>query len=552
MPTVPTEFVPSVGATAPNMPPVQAPAVEPVRNAKPQQIEQLGGAMAQAGTAAATIGQGVAFKIQNEIDDAKVKSAETQFIQQASDVSNKYLTTQNADALAGYQPTQEAIVKAKQDVLGTLDNDLQRRMFSQVASRHLISFGEQLANHQAVQRKNYTITESLARADSMRAMNQNVPVGSKDQAAQTATGVSEILNAYAGKGYPADSEEAKKAVRDYQTGIVGDNVNRLMTSEQYGDAKTLLGEQVAAGNVDPQIADQLRKSIESNVKRVETDNKADEIFANGKGDLKIANLQSMLAKAGEIEDPEMRKDVQSQVSAQFAQAGAIQSKAYNENLNAAVNYKAAHNGSIRGIDPTVWAALQPKDQADLKDSPPVTKNNFDVLANFATNPDTLTVDAVKQAHARGQLTDDMTVTLLGRATTLENKPEKIQEAGAVDERIKYFAGQSGVNVSPKATADKETWVTLQYKIQNDIDKIKTENNGKATAQQVDDAIKAELVKHTLTMPRSPWNPLAILGSPNSTTDKFTFQMPSGATHVVPGSDGKMHYTDGKTDLGLVQ
>lgn len=28
--------------------------------------------------------------------------------------------------------------------------------------------------------------------------------------------------------------------------------------------------------------------------------------------------------------------------------------------------------------------------------------------------------------------------------------------------------------------------------------------------------------------------------------------PPGATHIVPGSDGKMHYTDGKKDLGVVQ
>lgn len=28
--------------------------------------------------------------------------------------------------------------------------------------------------------------------------------------------------------------------------------------------------------------------------------------------------------------------------------------------------------------------------------------------------------------------------------------------------------------------------------------------------------------------------------------------PPGATHTVPGSDGKMHYTDGKSDLGVVQ
>ena len=29
-------------------------------------------------------------------------------------------------------------------------------------------------------------------------------------------------------------------------------------------------------------------------------------------------------------------------------------------------------------------------------------------------------------------------------------------------------------------------------------------------------------------------------------------VPKGATHTVPGSDGKMHYTDGKNDLGVVK
>ena len=29
-------------------------------------------------------------------------------------------------------------------------------------------------------------------------------------------------------------------------------------------------------------------------------------------------------------------------------------------------------------------------------------------------------------------------------------------------------------------------------------------------------------------------------------------VPKGATYTVPGSDGKMHYTDGKNDLGVVK
>jgi hypothetical protein len=36
------------------------------------------------------------------------------------------------------------------------------------------------------------------------------------------------------------------------------------------------------------------------------------------------------------------------------------------------------------------------------------------------------------------------------------------------------------------------------------------------------------------------------------TYKGEGSIPQGATHIVPGSDGKMHYTDGKSDLGVVK
>jgi hypothetical protein len=35
-------------------------------------------------------------------------------------------------------------------------------------------------------------------------------------------------------------------------------------------------------------------------------------------------------------------------------------------------------------------------------------------------------------------------------------------------------------------------------------------------------------------------------------EESTSGVPKGATHTVPGSDGKMHYTDGKNDLGVVK
>jgi hypothetical protein len=43
-----------------------------------------------------------------------------------------------------------------------------------------------------------------------------------------------------------------------------------------------------------------------------------------------------------------------------------------------------------------------------------------------------------------------------------------------------------------------------------------------------------------------------LGAVSSGQPSSTSTPPQGATHTVPGSDGKMHWTDGKSDLGVVQ
>ena len=117
------------------------------------------------------------------------------------------------------------------------------------------------------------------------------------------------------------------------------------------------------------------------------------------------------------------------------------------------------------------------------------------------------------------------------------------EAQGVNDRIKYFAGQAGVNVNPKSTEDKATYNALHYRIAQSIEQIKTQNSGKATGDQVDKAIQQQLIQHTISTPRSPFNPIRILGgSATSDSQKYTFQIPRGATHTVPGSDGKQHYT----------
>lgn len=218
-----------------------------------------------------------------------------------------------------------------------------------------------------------------------------------------------------------------------------------------------------------------------------------------------------------------------------------------------------YNGGMnwRSIPPSVFNQLTGEQRQHFKDTQTeeVLKNyhqgqafkemdETDLVSYFTQNPDMLTsanVDA-----ARPQLANSTFLSLMGKAQNLATNPKGVVEAQAVNERIKYFAGHAGVNVAPKTPADKQIYSDLNFRVQQDIDQIKTQNHGKATADQVDKAIQQELIQRTTSKP-SAWFNWTGMGSPTTSST-----MPRGATQTVKGSDNKMHYLDRNgQDLGIV-
>jgi hypothetical protein len=238
------------------------------------------------------------------------------------------------------------------------------------------------------------------------------------------------------------------------------------------------------------------------------------------------------------------------------------------NAAATQTYKQASDAFYQGgmnwrnIPPTTFNQLTGEQQQQFKDkqTEEVLKNynqgqafkemgETDLVSYFTQHPDMVTpanIDA-----ARPKLANSTYLSLMGKAQDYATNPQTVIQAQDVNERVKFYAEQAGVNTSPKTPADKMTYDTLMHSVQTGVDQIKEQNKGKATPEQVEGLIKQQLIQHTIATPRSPWNPLALF-SPNSTQQKYGFQMPAGATHVAPGSDGKMHYTDGTLDLGVVQ
>lgn len=558
-------IVPVVTQTPTNTPDVQGPPVAPMRNSAPEQIEQTGATLQQAGLREMSAGQSVALRIQEQMDDANVKAAESKFIQSAVDTlhgDNGYMNKQGADAINGYDDATQAIVQAKKDVLDSLGNNVQKTMFNQVAQQHLVTLGAQMSEHRAQQRIEYTSTQAASRADSMRAMAQNSDIGSDDQNKFIETGVSEIQNAMQIRGIPADSDQAQKAERAFRSQITQDNVSRLMEDGKFEDANKLLSEQMQAGNVEGDTGDRLRRAIRGNLIRTENIQSADNIFAPYDGkQLRATDLGAMLTKAGDIKNPEQQKAVQDLVRSKFNEVHTLQAQEYRDNLNDVVNYKAA-NGTLKGVDPTKWGQLDAADQADLM-KPPAQETDLQTWYNFATQPDSLTLDNVKQAFNTGKLTKGDFKFFTERAMAAQKQNDYTQEASDVNGRINYFANQAGMNVygsvngstQAQTPQDKTAHGALTLAVQNEIDRVKAQNHGKVTSDQVDQIIKKQLTQQTITTSqRSAFNPLVAVGleDRNVTGSKFTFQMPKGATMVVPGSDNKMHYSDGKNDLGAVE
>lgn len=277
----------------------------------------------------------------------------------------------------------------------------------------------------------------------------------------------------------------------------------------------------------------------------------------------LGNALDSLRK--EVTDPYLQQQATSEMESlvrhnqQMANAGQVQ--VYKQASDAF--YSSGMNW--RSIPPSVFNQLPPERQQQFKDAQTeeVLKryhqgqafkemSETDQVANFIANPDQLTpanVDA-----ARANLSNSTYLQLMGKATELQNNPKGVIEAQAINTRMDHYAQQAGFGIEGKQTPEqKARIIDFKFKVLQDIDTLKAQNHGKATADQVDKLIQQELVQRTLSMPRSAWNPLAITGvSPNTTQQKYSFEMPAGATHVAPGSDGKMHYTDGTKDLGVVK
>ena len=264
MPTVPTSFVPQVSPQGDGgMVPLQAPPVEGVRNALPEQQIRFGEAMRSAGNVSFRIGQ----QLQDSIDEAAAKAADVELSQFSNNIlrgKDGYLGLQGKDADTRYDETNSAILSAANGIQSRLKNKTQVELFNQSASRNIVQFQGQMGAHWNNEVPKYLAMESNARAiqSSQDAINsysfQDAYVESTAKAeAETAKGLS-YLGIYEGS---AQYDQSMKKVR---SGITAGVVSRLMDENSYQEGLYYLEEQNKSKLIDEPTYQSLRSGLIAN------------------------------------------------------------------------------------------------------------------------------------------------------------------------------------------------------------------------------------------------------------------------------------------------
>ena len=265
MPTVPTSFVPQVSPQGDGgIVPLQAPPVEGVRNALPEQQIRFGETMRSAGNVSFRIGQ----QLQDSIDEAAAKAADVELSQFSNNIlrgKDGYLGLQGKDADTRYEETNSAILSAANGIQSRLKNKTQVELFNQSASRNIVQFQGQMGAHWNNEVPKYLAMESNARAiqSSQDAINsysfsQDAYVESTAKAkAETAKGLS-YLGIYEGS---AQYDQSMKKVR---SGITAGVVSRLMDENSYQEGLYYLEEQNKSKLIDEPTYQSLRSGLIAN------------------------------------------------------------------------------------------------------------------------------------------------------------------------------------------------------------------------------------------------------------------------------------------------
>jgi len=456
--------------------------------------------------------------MQDDIDDAATKEADTAFIQRMSKVRSDYMNLSGKDAETQYQAAQDAMSSSANEIMDGLGNDTQKRMFQQVAARNMNTFQSQMYDHRNKQVKEWASSESIARAESMSDLSimaysdrnktdeMGNPIGLRNYQANLATALDEVRKAASLNGIPEGSAQLNAMQQKVYDKVATGIVNDLLKARQYGEAEAFLDNHP----VDPKVDTALRSSVNANRQRTTIEELTDSVINRGvlaaasdpkaypdkpsKDEAPPYTLREALEKTEQIEDPAMRRLVQSNVRTVFAQEDALIDEEYKTLIDNTEQYLAVPGNTIASMSPDQFGRLKPKEQEQyLKGQR--EKNEIGTMEELARDPkkalDTAWIDANRM---------NMTHATYVKLRAAASKPQEIYDASVNADQLNKTLSD---NDMWGLLEDKETSLRVRENITTVIDQEQRKIKRPLNREEKQQIIDREL-QNVATLDNAPW------------------------------------------------
>lgn len=224
-----------------------------------RQQQAMGQSMMQAGNALAQI----AKEVQTDVNDAATKEADNALSDQLRkvlhDPQNGYLNMQGKDAVTMREDAVKTVQQYVQDGASNLTNDMQRKVYMEVANRRAEMALQKIDVHASQQAMVFNKGETVSRMNSARkdaVANVDDPIAFKtfkDTMIQEANEVARIT------GFGEDSDTAKALRLEQTTALHSDVINDLVNNDRSDQAQKYFEKNV--NEIDPEKRDDLKKLL---------------------------------------------------------------------------------------------------------------------------------------------------------------------------------------------------------------------------------------------------------------------------------------------------
>jgi hypothetical protein len=261
MPRIPDIYTPTVGIQPQGQPVAQAGRVVPFQDPTGQMVAQMG-----AGVAA--LGDGLS-RIENQIDNARTKEAESLLADFAVEELTKFRSLAGKSAVDGYKPLADGLAKRRQEAEKLLQNDTQRSMFRMAADRRMRSYQQAIQSHYYDQIKVWDGAQNTARMqqfanEALLARDAYfAPEGPDNPYGLAKGGLDRAVRDQAGLLQLPYSDAKDSPYQQYRTKIMGQMHEQVLDAfkDQPAKAKAYLDAAMKNGEILPAAAQKYEADI---------------------------------------------------------------------------------------------------------------------------------------------------------------------------------------------------------------------------------------------------------------------------------------------------